>query len=97
MTDRGDSMNRTGVCDGDLAATHRRVTAKSGRVAVIRFGGEGTLKRLIRINDPHVELPAESHNCAHQGMGLDLGNTLKRLRKDVEPISQLFGKAKGDA
>ncbi len=44
LTVRGDSMNRTGLCEGDIAAIHRTRSTESGQVVVARFGDEVTLK-----------------------------------------------------
>ncbi len=41
---RGDSMDRTGLQDGDIAVIKKTPTAESGQVVVARFGDEVTLK-----------------------------------------------------
>ena len=68
----GDSMDATGLCDGDVVAVLKTETAESGKVVVARFGDEVTLKRLVRIDERHIELRPESHNKAHKVMKLDL-------------------------
>ena len=68
----GDSMDATGLCDGDVVAVRKTARAESGQVVVARFGDEVTLKRLIRIDERNIELRPESHNKAHKVMKLDL-------------------------
>ena len=72
LTVRGDSMDRTGLRDGDVVGVRKTAVAKSGDVVVARFGDEVTLKRFVRIDERHVELRPESHNAAHLVMKLDL-------------------------
>ena len=69
---RGDSMDRTGLRDGDIVAVKKTGTAESGQVVVARFGDEVTLKRFVRVDERHVELRPESHNKEHKVMKLDL-------------------------
>ena len=45
---RGDSMDRTGLRDGDLVAIRATPEASNGDVVVARFGDEVTLKRFVR-------------------------------------------------
>ena len=71
LTVRGDSMNRTGLDDGDIVAIHKTNEARNGQVVVARFGDEVTLKRYWKVNERHVELRPESHNPEHQVMKLD--------------------------
>ena len=68
---RGDSMNRTGLDDGDIVAIHKTNEARNGQVVVARFGDEVTLKRYWKVDERHVELRPESHNPEHQVMKLD--------------------------
>ena len=89
LTVRGDSMNRTGLCDGDIVAIHRTTIPESGQVVVARFGDEVTLKRLVRIDERHVELRPESHNPAHQVMKLDLAKHI--LDIDGVAVGALIG------
>ena len=79
LTVRGDSMDRAGVHDADIVAVHRQRTAEDGQIVVARFGDEVTLKRLIRIDERHVELRPESHNPAHETMELDLAKHLLHI------------------
>ena len=90
LTVRGDSMNRTGLCDGDIAAIHRTTTAENGQVVVARFGDEVTLKRFVRIDERHVELRPESHNPAHEIMKLDLAKHI--LDIDGIAVGALIGR-----
>ncbi len=89
LTVRGDSMNRTGLCDGDIVAIHRTAIPESGQVVVARFGDEVTLKRLVRIDERHVELRPESHNPAHRVMKLDLAKHI--LDIDGVAVGALIG------
>ena len=72
LTVRGDSMENAGIRDGDLVAVRRTPDPKNGQIIVARFGDEVTMKRLIRIDERHVELRPESHNEAHEVLKLDL-------------------------
>ena len=73
LTVRGDSMDRTGLRDGDIVAIRQKGgTADSGDVVVARFGDEVTLKRFVRVDERHVELRPESHNPDHVPMKIDL-------------------------
>ena len=89
LTVRGDSMSRTGLREGDIAAIHRTTTAESGEVVVARFGDEVTLKRFVRIDERHVELRPESHNPAHEVMKLDLAKHI--LEIDGIAVGALIG------
>ena len=90
LTVRGDSINRTVLCDGDIAAIHRTTTAESGQVVVARVGDEVTLKRFVRIDDRRVELRPESHNPAHEVMKLDLAKHI--LDIDGIAVGALIGR-----
>ena len=90
LTVRGDSMNRTGLCDGDIAAIHRTTTAESGHVVVARFGDDVTLKRFVRIDERRVELRPESHNPAHEVLRLDLAKHI--LDIDGIAVGALIGR-----
>ena len=89
LTVRGDSMNRTGLCDGDIVAIHRTTSPESGQVVVARFGDEVTLKRFVRIDERRVELRPESHNPAHEVMKLDLAKHI--LDIDGVAVGALIG------
>ena len=89
LTVRGDSMDRTGLQDGDVVAIHKTATARSGQVVVARFGDEVTLKRFYRQDDRHVELRPESHNPSHQVMHLDLAK--HRLEIDGVAVGAMIG------
>ena len=71
LTVRGDSMDRTGLQDGDIVAIRKTSEPRNGQVVVARFGDEVTLKRYWKIDERHVELRPESHNPDHQVMKLD--------------------------
>ena len=69
---RGDSMDQTGVRDGDVVAVARTTEAKTGDIVVARFGDEVTVNRFVRIDERHVELRPESTNARHEVLELDL-------------------------
>lgn len=75
LTVRGDSMDRTGLHDGDLVAVRAASDARSGKIVVARFDNEVTLKRLVRLNAYEVELRPESHNRAHCVKRINLART----------------------
>ena len=85
----GDSMDATGLCDGDVVAVLKTETAESGKVVVARFGDEVTLKRLVRIDERHIELRPESHNTAHKVMKLDLAKHIVAI--DGVVVGALIG------
>ena len=89
LTVVGDSMNRTGLQDGDIVAIHKTPDAQNGQVVVARFGDEVTLKRLRRIDERHVELHPESHNPEHQVRKLDLAKHI--LDIDGIAVGALIG------
>ena len=76
---RGDSMNRTGLRDGDVVAIRKTTVAETGQVVVARFGDEVTLKRFVRIDERHVELHPESYNTAHKVEKLDLAKHILEI------------------
>ena len=69
---RGDSMDQTGVRDGDVVAVARSTEAKTGDIVVARFGDDVTVKRFVRIDERRVELRPESTNATHEALELDL-------------------------
>ena len=87
---RGDSMDRTGLKDGDIVAIHKTNSARSGQVVVARFGDEVTLKRYFRQDERHIELRPESHNPEHQVMQLDLAK--HRLEIDGVAVGAMITK-----
>ena len=86
---QGDSMDRTGLRDGDVVAVKRTPEAESGQVVVARFGDEVTLKRFVRLDDRHVELRPESTNPVHDVMELDLAKHI--LDIDGVAVGALIG------
>ena len=79
LTVRGDSMENAGIRDGDLVAVRRTPDPKSGQIVVARFGDEVAVKRLVRIDERHVELRPESQNKAHEVMKLDLAKHILQI------------------
>ena len=90
LTVRGDSMDRTGLSDGDVVAVRATPDAKSGQIVVARFGDEVTLKRYVRIDKRRVELQPESHNPVHQTIHIDLAKHI--LHIDGVAVGALIGK-----
>ena len=89
LTVRGDSMDRTGLRDGDVVAIRATPDAKSGDVVVARFGDEVTLKRLVRRNKRRIELQPDSHNPAHEAIHIDLAKHI--LHIDGVAVGALIG------
>ena len=89
LTVRGDSMNLTGLRDGDIVAIRQKEDADNGDVVVARFGDEVTLKRFVRIDDRHVELRPESDNPAHAPLKIDLAKHI--LHIDGVAVGALIG------
>ena len=89
LTVRGDSMDRTGLRDGDIVAVRQQATADNGEIVVARFGDEVTLKRFVRIDDRHVELRPESHNPMHELLEIDLAKHI--LDIDGVAVGALIG------
>ena len=75
LTVRGDSMDRTGLRDGD--------------VVVARFGDEVTLKRFVRRDGRHIELRPDSHNPVHETIHIDLAKHI--LHIDGVAVGALIG------
>ena len=86
---RGDSMDRTGLRDGDIVAIRATPVADSGDVVVARFGDEVTLKRFVRTDDRHVELRPDSHNPMHEPFKVDLAKHI--LHIDGVAVGALIG------
>ena len=91
LTVRGDSMDRTGLRDGDVVAVRATSEARSGDVVVARFGDEVTLKRFRRIDRRNVELVPESSNPEHEPTRLDLAKHI--LHIDGVMVGALIGVA----
>ena len=90
LTVRGDSMDRTGLRDGDVVAIRSTPEAKNGDVVVARLGDEVTLKRFVRVDKRHVELRPDSHNPEHQPIRLDLAKHI--LHIDGVAVGALIGR-----
>ena len=67
---RGDSMDRTGIRDGDVVAVRRNPAPRDGDVVVARIGNEITMKR-FRATRGDGELRPESTNEDHGTIWLD--------------------------
>ena len=67
---RGDSMDKTGIRDGDVVAVRRDPDPREGDVVVARIGNEITMKR-FRPTRYGVELRPESTNKNHATIRLD--------------------------
>ena len=90
LTVRGDSMDRTGLRDGDVVAIRATPEANNGDVVVARFGDEVTLKRFVRLDARRVELRPDSHNAEHQAIEIDLAKHI--LHIDGVVVGALIGK-----
>ena len=90
LTVRGDSMDRTGLRDGDVVAIRSTPEANNGDVVVARFGDEVTLKRFRRISKRHVELQPDSHNPEHKSIAIDLAKHI--LHVDGVAVGALLGR-----
>ena len=90
LTVRGDSMDRTGLRDGDVVAIRATPEAKNGDVVVARFGDEVTLKRFVRLDARHVELRPDSHNPEHEPIAIDLAKHI--LHVDGVAVGALIGR-----
>ena len=89
LTVRGDSIELTGITDGSIVAVKKSSEAKSGQLIVARFGDEVTVKRLVRVDERHVELRPESRNKAHKTMRLDLAKHILAIEGVV--VGALIG------
>ena len=89
LTVRGDSMDRTGLRDGDIVAVRQQASADNGEIVVARFGDEVTLKRFVRIDERHVELRPESNNPIHKSLEIDLAKHI--LHIDGVAVGALIG------
>ena len=90
LTVRGDSMDRTGLRDGDVVAIRATPEANNGDVVVARFGDEVTLKRFVRIDKRRVELRPDSHNPRHEPIRIDLAKHI--LHIDGVAVGALIGR-----
>ena len=79
LTVRGDSMDRTGLRDGDMVAIRATPGAKNGDVVVARFGDEVTLKRFVRLDKRRVELRPDNHNPEHEPIRIDLAKHILHI------------------
>ena len=90
LTVRGDSMNRTGLRDGDVVAIRATPEARHRDVVVARFGDEVTLKRFFRRDERHVELRPDRHNREHKAIKIDLAKHV--LHIDGVAVGALIGR-----
>ena len=67
---RGDSMDRTGVRNGDIVAVRRNPDPKEGDMVIARIGTEITMKR-YHLADNCVELKPESTNPDHETIRIE--------------------------
>ena len=86
---RGDSLDRTGLHDGDLVAIRADAEPCDGKIVVARLDDEVTLKRYRRIDEQTVELSPESHNTQHAPRRIDL--TKETLSLDGYVVGALMG------
>lgn len=86
---RGDSMDRTGLHDGDLVAVCSDAEPCDGKIVVARLDNEVTLKRYRLIDEKTVELCPESHNEAHAPRRIDLAK--EEMHIDGYVVGALMG------
>ena len=60
----GDSMNKTGINDGDLVLVRQQMTANNGDIVVALIDDEATIKQL-RLYKDHITLEPNSTNRTH--------------------------------
>ena len=89
LTDRGDSMERAGLRDGDMVAIRADAEPCDGKIVVARLDNEVTLKRYRRIDEKTVELCPESHKEAHAPRRIDLAS--EDLHIDGYVVGALMG------
>ena len=89
LTVRGDSMDRTGLRDGDVVAVKATNEASNRDVVVARFGDEVTLKRYFKIDKRHIELRPESSDQRHEILRIDLAKHI--LHIDGVVVGALIG------
>ena len=79
LTVRGDSIELTGIGDGSVVAVKKTSSARSGQLVIARFGDEVVVKRLVRLDERHIELRPESRNTAHKTMRFDLAKHIVEI------------------
>jgi len=62
---KGDSMDKSGIDDGDYILFHRQDSADSGDKVVVLIGSEATVKKYL-IKEDHEEFIPDSTNSEHQ-------------------------------
>ena len=90
LTVRGNSMERTGLREGDVVAIRATPEAKNGDVVVSRFGNEVTLKRFVQLDERQVELRPDSNNPEHETIKIDLAKHI--LNIDAVAVRALIGR-----
>ena len=89
LTVRGNSMEKTGLRDGDVVAVRATNEASNRDVVVARFGDEVTLKRYFRLDERHIELRPESRSRRHKVIRIDLAKHI--LHIDGIVVGALLG------
>ena len=72
---RGDSLDRMGLKDNDLAAIRGAPAAQPGQVVVARVGDEVTLGRYEPVDERYVRLVPDSTNKEHRPRRIDRSRT----------------------
>ena len=90
LTVRDNSMDRTGVRDGDVVAVRATNEPSNGDVVVARFGDEVTLKRYVRLDARHIELRPESSDRQYEVLPIDLAKHI--LHIDGVVVGALIGR-----
>jgi len=81
----GDSMDRSGMCDGDLILVDAEAAPSSGDAVVIRVDDECTVKRYYKDGN-QVTLTPDSTNSTHRPMVIDVKRSEVLLRGVVDSI-----------
>jgi len=66
----GDSMNKAGICDGDLVLIRNQSVAENGQIVVALIDSEATLKTL-KLSKNSIILEPASNNPAHRPVVLE--------------------------
>ena len=81
----GDSMNKTGIEDGDLILVDADAQPSNGKVVIARIDDECTIKRFY-ISGKQITLIPESTNSIHQPITINASESDVSLRGVVESI-----------
>ena len=86
---RGDSMDRVGLKDNDLAAIRVAPAAQPGQLVVARGGEVVTLRRYEPVDERYVALVPDSTNKQHRPRRVDVSRT--RFASDGVVVGAMIG------